>query len=196
MGVSNNMRKFTRNIVDEVKIKRYMQTTFICRPVLIFLHFNFMDITNLFNGVKVDDEYQELNVSKVLDVYDIMNITKNVTEDKIVNRIKQFTKLEKERVEHMYRKIYDNCLFKINNAVEIKRFSIRFHVPENKNDCQQYDSVTCLNYIQKKLNNRNFRTTIISNYEIFISWLDLVEEEQRKEKEQDDKYNKKHRKHR
>jgi hypothetical protein len=164
--------------------------------IITFLHIYCMDITNLFSGLKVDDEQQELNVEKVLDVYDIMNITKNITEDKIVNRIKQFTKNEKKKVEHMYRKIYENCLYKINNAVEIKRFQTRFRVPDNKNDCPQYDSLTCLDYIQNKLERRSFKTFIIPNSnDIIISWLDLVDEEEQKEKEEDERQRRRHHRH-
>ena len=157
-----------------------------------------MDIVNLF-GVKVNDGTQ-LNVNKVFDVYDVIRMSKSVSEDKVIHQIKQFSKKEKEKVEILYNKMYDNCLSKINIYFENKKYCMRFKIPQNDIQCSLYNPLECLEFIQKKLNNRGIATHIRSNEEIFVSWKDIMFKEEKKKEENNvintsDKHKKKH-KHR
>ena len=147
-----------------------------------------MDVVNLF-GVKVSDGSQ-LNVNKVFDVYDVIRMSKNVSEDKVIHQIKQFSKKEKEKVEILYSRMYDNCLSKINIYFENKKYCMRFKIPQNDIQCSLYNPLECLEYIQKKLNNRGIATHIRSQDEIFVSWKELMFKE---EKVIEEKHERKHR---
>ena len=67
---------------------------------------------------------------------------------------------------------------------------MRFKIPQNDIQCSLYNPLECLEYIQKKLNNRGIATHIRSQDEIFVSWKELMFKE---EKVIEEKHERKHR---
>jgi hypothetical protein len=94
----------------------------------------------------------------------------NVDDNYIVKKIKTIEIDEKKKINELYDKIYNDCLKKINDAIDITLTDIFFSVNDNFFGYKDYNSKKCLLYIQKKLRDKKFETYIYSKNSIFISW--------------------------
>jgi len=114
---------------------------------------------------------KNLNVN---DLTPSLNSYVKLTDDFLINKIKYNEKIEKDKVNQIYKVKYNECLMKINCAIDINMTDIFFQVTDGYFGCKLYNSIDCINYIQKKLRKKNFDTLIISNFKIFISWKNSI----------------------
>lgn len=134
------------------------------------------NISNL-NGISLDNSFSPNNSFptnfSVETIVESNTFKKSISDDYVVDRIKFLKQNEIAKTNDIYEIKYKECLIKINNSIEIGLTDIIFGVEFAYFGYKKFDSIECLKYIQKKLNSKNFLTMIISNNEIFISWMNL-----------------------
>jgi hypothetical protein len=94
----------------------------------------------------------------------------NVDDNYIIKKIKNIEIDEKKKIDELYQKKYNDSLKKINDAIDLGLTDIFFKVNTNFFGYKDYSSIKCLEYIQKKLREKNFETYIYSKSGIFITW--------------------------
>jgi hypothetical protein len=110
---------------------------------------------------------QNLNVD---DLTQSLSSYVKLTDDFLINKIKYNEHLEQKKALDIYEVKYNDCLMKINSAIDVNMTDIFFKVVDAHFGCKLYTSYDCLNFIQNKLRKKNFDTLIISKNTIFISW--------------------------
>lgn len=129
-------------------------------------NYNFTKNTNILEN-KNKYTIQNLNVD---DMTQTLSSYVKLTDDFLVNKIKYNESLEQKKATDIYEVKYNDCLMKINSAIDVNMTDIFFKVISGQFGCKLYNSIDCLYYIQKKLRKKNFNTLIISKDTIFISW--------------------------
>ena len=133
-----------------------------------------ININNLF-GKKFNND-SNIDIKRNFSVSNITasNIIKNIlNDDDIIEKIKINKLTEKKKLNEKYQEIYNQCLVKINNAIDHDLTDIYFCVGDGCFGIKGYNSMECLNHIQKRLREKNFETLIYSENDIFISWKSL-----------------------
>ena len=110
---------------------------------------------------------QNLNVN---DLTPSLNSYVRLTDDFLINKIKYNEQIEKKKVQELYEVKYNECLMKINSAIDINMTDIFFQITDAYFGCKLYNPYECLILTQNKLRKKNFDTLIISNNKMFISW--------------------------
>ena len=78
---------------------------------------------------------------------------------------------EKTKLKEFIKKIYFDCMKKIKDAINVGSTDIFYKVPLENSEYKNYNSINCLNYIEKKLRKNNFKTFIeIDENMIFVTW--------------------------
>lgn len=72
-----------------------------------------------------------------------------------------------------YRIMYKSCCEKIKDVNDNSITDIIFDIVVQVAECPEYDSYTCLKFIEKNLNEQFINTHILSATKIFISWNNL-----------------------
>jgi hypothetical protein len=139
---------------------------------------NNINIKNIF-----DDNYnltksivQEGGGNYSLHNFNVSDLTPNsnpyvkLTDDFLINKIKYNEYSEQKKTQELYESKYNECLMKINSAIDVNITDIFFQVLNAHFGCKLYNPYECLTFIQEKLRKKNFDTLIISNNKIFISW--------------------------
>jgi len=80
-------------------------------------------------------------------------------------------KSKKHEVKDIYRKFLSLCMEKIKELNSREHTDFVFNVPPFIYLCPKYNSHECLRYIEVKLRNKYIDTLILSNCDIFVSWL-------------------------
>jgi hypothetical protein len=93
-----------------------------------------------------------------------------VDDNYIIKKIKSIEENENKKIKELYDKKYNDCLKKINDAIDINLSDIFFRINDNFFGYKEYNSKKCLDYIQKKLRDKQFDTYIYSKNSIFITW--------------------------
>jgi hypothetical protein len=132
------------------------------------------------NNINIKNIFYEENINnsevfnlKIFNTYDLVapvNRKSDVSDNKLVEKIKTNAKLDEYKIDELYDKIYNECLLKINNAIDNGITDIYFSLSNIYFGYKLYNSKICLKSIQKKLRDKNFETFIYSNNDIFISW--------------------------
>jgi hypothetical protein len=116
-----------------------------------------------------ENKYSFNNIS-VNDLTPKNNPYVKMTDEFLINKIKYNEYIEKKKINDTYENKYNECLMKINNAIDINITDIIFEISLANFGIKLYNSLECLYYIQKKLRDNNFDTLIISKSQIFVSW--------------------------
>jgi NADPH-dependent 7-cyano-7-deazaguanine reductase QueF-like protein len=139
-----------------------------------------INIENLFNTTQYNHMSNPndtiINNKIVLNVNNLIESKSfkcNVDDNYIIKKIKNIEIDEKRKMNELYEKKYNDCLKKINDAIDIGLTDIFFKVNTNFFGYKDYTSRKCLEYIQNKLRDKKFETYIHSNTSIFISWKSL-----------------------
>jgi hypothetical protein len=130
----------------------------------------FDDNYNLTKSIADDSNKFSIHNLNVNDLTANLNPYVKLTDDYLINKIKYNEHVEKKKVQELYEVKYNECLMKINSAIDVNMTDIFFQVLDAHFGCKLYNSYECLNSIQEKLRKKNFDTLIISNNRIFISW--------------------------
>ena len=146
---------------------------------------NNINIKNIFSNIGITDiqDNSNSNSNSNINICDLSintltksNIFKSsISDDFIINKIKSNKKNEITKTEDLYETKYKECLLKINNTVELNLTDIIFSVEMSYFGYNSYNSIECINNIQKKLNKKNFLTLIISPKDIFVSWKNITD---------------------
>lgn len=133
--------------------------------------------------ISINNLFSTTNDFEPLDVHNLFNTKEQMVKNKINFNIDRLIKLREERKKKIlvqYEKIFNMCLNKINMANELNKTEIIYDVPEGLYGHFDYNSLDCLNYIEKKIRDMHLDTLILNNKTIFISWLNLEENKKNK----------------
>ena len=137
---------------------------------------NNINIKNIFSNNEFhNNSSNNINITdfSVNTLIESNTFTKSISDDYIIDKIKLNKKNEIIKINDLYQTKYNECLIKINNAIETNLTDIIYTVGISYFGYQLYNSHECLKYIQVKLKEKNFLTLIISNKDIFISWKNI-----------------------
>ena len=130
----------------------------------------FDDNYNLTKSIINDSNKYSIQNLNVSDLIPNLNPYVKLTDDYLINKIKYNEHIEKKKVQDLYEIKYNDCLMKINSAIDINMTDIFFQILDAHFGYKLYNSYECLNLIQEKLRKKNFDTLIIKTNKIFISW--------------------------
>jgi hypothetical protein len=130
----------------------------------------FDDNYNLTKSIMNDSNKYSIQNLNVSDLTPNSNPYVKLTDDYLINKIKYNEHIENKKVKELYEIKYNDCLMKINSAIDVNMTDIFFQVLDAHFGYKLYNSYECLNLIQEKLRNKNFDTLIITKNKIFISW--------------------------
>lgn len=125
---------------------------------------------NLTKSIIDNPNKYTLNNISVGDLTPKSNPYVKMTDEYLINKIKYNEYIEEKKAQDLYETKYNECLMKINSAIDVNMTDIFFQVLDAHFGCKLYVPLKCLNFIQEKLRKKNFDTLIISNNRIFISW--------------------------
>jgi len=136
---------------------------------------NNINIKNIFSNNSTSSFHPQENKINISDfsvktLIESNSFKENISDDYIINKIKLTKKNELVKTTNLYEIKYKECLIKINDAVELNLTDTIFSVGITYFGYNNYNPNSCLLYIQTKLKNKNFFTSIISQKDIFISW--------------------------
>lgn len=138
---------------------------------------NNINIKNIFdNNYNLTKSVTEDSGTYTLHNFNVNDLTPNsnpyvkLTDDFLINKIKYNEYSEQKKVQDLYEIKYNECLMKINSAIDINITDIFFQVTDAFFGFKLYNSYDCVNFIQEKLRKKNFDTLIISKNKMFISW--------------------------
>jgi hypothetical protein len=132
----------------------------------------FDDNYNFTKSLGVDFKKTEKYTLENINVNDITNNSSYVklSDDFIINKIKYNENFENKKTTDLYESKYNDCLMKINNAIDLNITDIFFEVLDCHFGYKLYNSYKCLEFIQNKLRKKNFSTLILNKNTIFVSW--------------------------
>ena len=141
---------------------------------------NNINIKNIFsNNSNSSSSQQESNINiadfSIKTLIESNTFKENISDDYIINKIKTTKKKEIAKTNNLYEIKYKECLIKINNAVELNSTDIIYTIGLTYFGYNNYNPYECLLYIEHRLKNKNFVTTIISQKDIFISWKNIID---------------------
>lgn len=105
--------------------------------------------------------------SSILDVRSLVN-DKDDSFD--IRKIILAKEEKRKKLCDMYDKFYKRCLEKIEIAITHGKTDLLYHVPYKLNNFPQYNSYTCLDYIERRLKSQYMDTYIHNANIIFITW--------------------------
>ena len=139
---------------------------------------NNINIKNIFaNNILHSNSQEKTKIS--IDDFSVNTLVESntfkptISDDYIINKIKNNKLNEKKKIDDLYEDLYKQCLIKINTALELNITDIIYNIGLSYFGYPQYSSFECIKYIQTKLNEKKFLTLIISNKDIFISWKNI-----------------------
>jgi len=139
---------------------------------------NNINIKNIFsNNSSSQPQESKINIAdfSVNTLIESNTFKENISDDYIINKIKSTKKNEIVKTTTLYEIKYKECLIKINNAVELNLTDTIYTIGLTYFGYNNYSPYGCLLYIQTKLKNKNFLTSIVSQKDIFISWKNIID---------------------
>lgn len=137
-----------------------------------------ININNLFKGAS--NEFKPLNVHTIYDVKGNKDKEKfNLNIDRLINLRDE----RENRVLVQYEKTHNTCLNKITTANELNKTAVIFNVPETVYGYFNYNPKECIKYINMKLEKEKFDTLVLNDTTLYISWLNLGKNREKKEEE-------------
>ena len=121
------------------------------------------------NGTQ-DKSNITINDFSVDTLIDSNTFKSSISDDYLINKIKQNKEKELKKTIELYESKYRECLIHINTGIELNMIEVIFSIECFYFGYQNFNSIECLKYIEKKLNEKNFLTLILSNKDIYISW--------------------------
>ena len=131
----------------------------------------FSNNINLQNNNSNEIKIQNFSVDTLVDSNTFKT---SISDDFLINKIKVSKQNEINKTNDIYEIKYKECLTKIDNAIELNLTDIIFNINISYFGYKYYNSIECLQFIQRKLKEKNFLTMIISNNDIFISWKHFI----------------------
>jgi hypothetical protein len=127
-----------------------------------------MDKINIENIFDIHTE-QPITVDNV---YERRKSKKNKTVLNI-DKIKKNIELKKNMAKSEYKKKFKICVNKINMANDIGKTNIIYVVNNDVFLVSNFKCIDCIKYINNKLIKNKFKTCILSDNSILISWSDI-----------------------
>lgn len=134
------------------KLKKFNIETFFPSDKNINGYNGKFDINTLFKTKTDNEELEILNPAQLIEIINI----------------------NKKKVMKHYTLLYNACGAKIKSANNYGITDIIFDIPEFITDCPEYNSLDCVKFIKKNLQEQIFDTYIISEIQLFISWHKLM----------------------
>lgn len=111
--------------------------------------------------------------NKIFGIDNIILPNENTEKEFNVNELIKVRKQKRKKLLETYMKFYNQSLKDIETANSINKTDIFFKIPDSVYDCNEYKSVECIEFIQKKLCEKLIDTLKIDNNTLFISWFYL-----------------------
>ena len=126
-----------------------------------------INIASMFGGnEKTLGNHREININSMFNP----NVQ---TCDHDPEELLKQSKDKKKQVATLYNSEYNSCWEKIYDAAKCNLTYVMYVVPKFNIECELYNSLICLQYIQEKLKQKKIGSHIHTNVKIFISWHDL-----------------------
>jgi hypothetical protein len=119
-----------------------------------------LNVQNLFNC--------QTGNNKILDVKSIIDKSDNSFD---IKKLIESREVKRKKLVDIYRKLYTNCIKKIDVANTIHKTDLLYTIPLSIPDLPEYDSKECLKYIDNQLKMLYFDTYLVNPITIFITWL-------------------------
>jgi hypothetical protein len=85
----------------------------------------------------------------------------------------EITKKKRQKVSELYNNEYNLCWEQIYESNNYNLQHVIYTVPKFNIECDLYNPLICMQYIQKKLKFHKIGSTFISNTKMFITWHNL-----------------------
>ncbi len=129
------------------------------------------NLVSLFSGTDAEKNIGksgEINIINI--IRDSTTVAKHDSKELLEN-----SKKKKEKVLVLYDNEYDACWERIHESNNYNLKYIMYTVPKFNIECDLYNPIICMQYIQKKLKFHKIGSTLVSDTKIFISWHNLEE---------------------
>ena len=128
-------------------------------------------LKSFFSGTDVENNIGNNSQITVNNIFN--NSSTNVHHDSKI--LLNYSKKKKIDVKKIYEDEYNSCWEQIYDANKQNLDYVYYTVPKINVNCDIYNSLICLQHIQKKLLNHKIGSTITNSYQIFISWQNIEE---------------------
>lgn len=88
-----------------------------------------------------------------------------------INDVAKIDEKRKRIKKEIYTRIYEQFSRKIKQSVELRHKQVCLTIPTFVLGCPTFDRVAALKYIVRQLKLGGFDTTIISDYDVIVSWV-------------------------
>ena len=105
-----------------------------------------------------------------LDISSLMNITKPTPEAFSSEQLLKIKNKKREKLADVYNSYYDKCIEKIKILNNTDKTDLVFSVPYIVPECQNYNCIDCLDFIETKLRFHKFDTLKMDIKTLFITW--------------------------
>lgn len=89
------------------------------------------------------------------------------------NELIEERKTKEHMIKNIYKKMLTHCINKIKTANSLDFTDIIYEVPIMVYMYPKYNSIDCLEYIEKKLRKSDIDTLILNQNNIFVTWLNV-----------------------
>lgn len=158
------------------------------------------------NGININNLFPSLNGASTtnhpIDIRTLYSSSRQ-TPSTIENSYKQVNsfdlhkmletpKIKQEQANAFYKKRFDMILNKIGNAHNFNMTSIICDVPPIVFRCPMYNPQACLDYIEDRLRKLYMDTLILGDRSVFISWVNIEENEKLQNDDNQDNQDNRH----
>src|SRR3990167_10138278 len=105
---------------------------------------NNINIKNIFTNNILQDNYQDKKELSINTLIKSNTFQKSITDDYIINKIKSNMQCEKNKMIELYEEKYNECLNKINIAIEINMTDVIYNVGLSYFGYKNYNSTTTI----------------------------------------------------
>jgi len=136
-----------------------------------------INVKNIFNAKHVGDK------NRPLDIHTLINPDETHRKNRIkfsVDELIQIRENKRKEIISKYKKYLHICLEKIRRANKHNKIDIIYNVPHILIRFPNYNSIECLDYIEKRLRYLHMDTTRLSNTHIFVTWFNIEENKNNK----------------
>jgi len=128
-------------------------------------------LTSLFSGT---DAEKNIGNSGEINITNMFKTSSNVIRHDSKDLL-EISKKKKQRVSILYENEYNSCWERIYESNNYNLNYIMYTVPKFNIECDLYNPLICMQYIQKKLKFHKIGSTLVSDTKMFVTWHNLEE---------------------
>lgn len=131
-----------------------------------------------------------IDKNKVLGISSLCNPRENREKNDLdlnINKLINLREERRKRVFKQYDKVFKMCMTRIHTANQLNNTETIYTIPEAAFSYPEYNQEECILHVQKKLRDNNFDTFVLTQKDIYISWLNLEKNIKDREREREKK---------